>query len=116
MQKLADGHDTPIKKSPLVAGGLVVVMVDQVEPFHRSASVWYSPPVYVRPTATQNAVDVHDTPVSSVSAAGLVVVMVDQVEPFHRSASVWNSAPPLIAREPTPTQNAVDVQKTPCRR
>ena len=94
--------------------GLGVVWMDQLVPFHLSASVVVLVPL-TYPTA-MHPVAVHETPANwgDPPPPGLGVVCTVQVEPFHASASVV-CTPPEVARNPTASQLVVDVHDTPVR-
>jgi hypothetical protein len=71
--------------------GLGVGLIDQVVPFHTSASVWLALPVNEVPTATQYDELTQDTAYRWLSMApprGLGDGLIDQVVPFHTSTSV----------------------------
>ena len=88
---LFDMQDTALSKLLLAMGGLGVAWIDQLLPSQRSASVFPRPsPKYSRPTAVQAVLDVHETPLSSLTMApggGLGVVWIDQLEPSQCSTS-----------------------------
>ena len=61
-QAVADVHDTPLKMLPVAPAGWGVAWIDQLVPFHRSASSTAAPALLtVCPTAVQAAADEHDT-------------------------------------------------------
>jgi hypothetical protein len=70
--------------------GLGVGLIDQVVPFHLSASVWLALPVNDVPTATQYDEFTQDTANRwlSMTPSGLGDGLIDQVAPFHTSTSV----------------------------
>src|SRR2546423_7036298 len=93
-----------------------------VEPFQRSAK--FNPmPISgapKTPTAMQNRLDVHDTPARLFSVGaprfgfglGLGICWIDQRRPFQCSANAEVS-PRLTNKNPTATQNLLDVHDTP---
>ena len=63
MQDLGDAHDTPSRLLLVAPAGFGVRWIDQLVPFHRSASVAAAPVRLVEnPTAVQELSDAHDTP------------------------------------------------------
>jgi hypothetical protein len=102
MQALLDVHDTRYRLKNATPWGLGVVWIDQLVPFHCSASV----PVLELPTAVHAVLDVHDTPESG-APDGLGVVWIDQLVPFHCSASV------PVLELPTAVHAVLDVHDTP---
>jgi hypothetical protein len=99
MHHLTDTHDTALRNGPMAP----VFIVDQAEPFHRSATL---------PTATQKVVDRHETPVNPPESP-VAPVMVDQDDPFQRSTTVVRSV--LSSALPTATQNVVEGHDTAAR-
>jgi hypothetical protein len=87
--------------------------IDQVEPFHASASAKVSVPLLYEPTAMHAVDDVHATWLSCevVAPPGFGVVWTDQLEPSHVSASVTVLVPSKY--EPTAMQAVEDVHDTP---
>jgi hypothetical protein len=71
--------------------------MDQLVPFHRSASVPTEFPALsvMAPTAVHAEGDVHDTLFRKPPPAGLGVGWISQLVPFHRSAKV-TSVPELF--------------------
>src|SRR5437764_288341 len=76
MQNRLDVHDTPARLFSIGApklgfgSGLGICWIDHRRPFQRSASAELSPRLTnTNPTATQNLLDVHDTPASPAARA-----------------------------------------------
>jgi len=116
VQALADVQDTA-KRSLFVAPlGLGVVGMDQLVPFHVSASVTSPAPALENPTAVQAVDEMHETPSSSLAVAplGSGVVWIAQLVPFHRSTRVRSV--PLVPACPTAVQAVDDVHETPSRK
>jgi hypothetical protein len=110
-QELADVHETPaswLLAAPLT---LAVDWMDQLLPFHTSASVVVVEPVVDSPTASQALADVQETPLSELLVAplGLGVDWMDQLLPFHTSASVC--VVELGVAWPTASQKLADVHE-----
>ena len=108
-------HDTPTSRLRVAPAGFGVRWIDQLLPFHRSASVASPPPRFVNdPTAVQDLGDAHDTPsrLLLVAPAGFGVRWIDQLLPFHRSASV-TSPPARLVENPTAVQELGDGHDTP---
>src|SRR6185295_1662177 len=86
----------------LFPGGVGASRIDQLLPFQRSISVGPRPSgVYCRPTATQLAELVHDTPFryAYCTPAGFALATIDHFEPFQVRAIV------LVPVAPTAMQN-----------
>jgi hypothetical protein len=63
VQDRLDGHDTPSRPLLVAPAGLGVRWIDQLVPFHRSASVSSLPVRLVKnPTAVHDVAEAHDTP------------------------------------------------------
>jgi hypothetical protein len=110
-QELVDVHETPaswLLAAPLTLG---VDWMDQLLPFHTSASVVLVEPVVAWPTALHALQDVQDTPPDPLSFAplGLGVDWMDQLLPFHTSASVC--VVELGVAWPTASQELADVHE-----
>jgi hypothetical protein len=88
VQAVAEVHETPPNELPSVLGAGGVDSTDQEVPSQRSTSARGSYPLgEVYPTAVQAVVDVHDTPLSTLTRSGrLGMVWIDQAVPFQRSA------------------------------
>ena len=72
VQDLGDVHDTPSRLLLVAPAGFGVRWIDQLVPFHRSASVAAAPVRLVKnPTAVQELRDTHATPSSLLSTRGI---------------------------------------------
>src|SRR5262249_30734207 len=68
MQNEGEAQETPASVMPRVPGGFGILRTDHAVPFHRSASVTWSPARSIRcPTAMQALAEVHDTDASPPS-------------------------------------------------
>ena len=87
--------------------------MDQVPPFHTSASVFVVAPVVDWPTAWHAVAEVQETPLSSLLDAppGLGVAWMDQLPPAHTSASVSTVAP--LVNSPTASHTVADGHEMP---
>jgi hypothetical protein len=96
-----------------LADVLGLVAIDHDDPFHDSTRVWLVPLALPKPTASQKAAPMHDTPLSSLSVdpVGFGLVLIVQDDPSHSSTSV--AGPDPVFAEPTAVQNELDVHETP---
>jgi hypothetical protein len=80
-------HEMLLRSLNTAPAGSRVGWIDQLFPFHSSASV---PPPYAYPTAVHTVSELQDTPSSwlGVDPFGSGVVSIDQLVPFHASARV----------------------------
>jgi hypothetical protein len=83
-------HDTPLKKTPLKAGGLGLGTIDQLLASHLSANV---EGVASLPTAKQLCELGHVTPCRSLVPVRLGLATPPQLLPFHRSTNVFDVEP-----------------------
>ena len=117
VQDLVDAHDTATSWLLVAPARCGVRWIDQLVPFHRSASV---SSLFARsvknPTAVQDLADAHDTArrLLLVAPAGFGVRWIDQLVPFHRSASVM-LVPAWLVENPTAVQDLGDAHDTPGR-
>src|ERR1700694_1372052 len=98
--------------------GLPVVWIDQVVPFHLSASVKRPPALSKLPTAVHMVEEEHETAASWVNSdpAGLGVDWIVQVVPFQASARVTVLPPPPDrVEDPTAMQAVALAHETPPR-
>jgi hypothetical protein len=97
VHEVAAGHETPLSIG-LPDGGLGVVWIVQLLPFHRSARVLVGNEFVVEypPTAVHAAEALQDTPpnVASVVPDGSGVVWIVQLLPFHRAARILSGKKP----------------------
>lgn len=110
---VADAHDVATSAAETEAAGFAGVCNDQVAPFHASASGLTVVAVEAAPTATQDVLAVHATPMSRspVAAVALGVVCTDHVVPLLASASVA-CVPLLFVKSPTALQALAAVHET----
>jgi hypothetical protein len=92
---------------------LGVCWIDQVVPFHISATDWSLVGEVAWPMVMQNVAEVQETLASELSVApgGLGVFRTDQAVPFHDSASV-TPAPVRLCRPPTAMHAVAEVHET----
>jgi hypothetical protein len=115
VQANCDVHETPVKKSPWVPGGVGVDWTVHVVPSHRSAS---SSPEAVPPTAVHALGEVHETAFRAPGLAEVGVGWMRQAVPSHRSVIVPTGLPePSKAKPTVPTAMHAegDVHATPFR-
>src|SRR5215470_11006079 len=99
MQRLAAGHDTPVRTVLSVPPR---GWIDHGVPSRRSAR-------FGRPTAVQALGEVHDTPVNCCAEPdGLGVGWTDHEVPFQASASVPSPLPPTAMQVPTDAHDTPD--------
>lgn len=96
MQLVSVEHDTPSKTGSRELAGLSVELIDQLVPFHASASVIHDvlPEVSIdrKPTAIQLVALEQEMSNNCVmrESAGVGLAMTDQLVPFQRSTSVFD--------------------------
>src|SRR6266581_3193258 len=118
VQDEVEVHDTPFRTLNCAPAGWGLRWIRQVVPFHRSATVTWTPePVMKAPTAVQAEGEAHDTPFRTLTCApaGWGVRWIRQVVPFHRSASVTGT-PELFTKTPTAVQAEGEAHDTPFRK
>ena len=83
-------HATPDSELKATDFGFDLAVIDQLDPFHPSASVNCVPALLkCAPTAVQALADVQDTADNAGSGPfGFGVDSIDQLDPFHTSARV----------------------------
>jgi hypothetical protein len=119
VQESTREHEIPANWPYVPPAGLGLRWIDQLVPFHRSASITSllgRPMWYQSPTAVHDRRDGHDTAMSRLLVAplGVGVRWIDQARPFHRSAKVL-SLPARLVEDPTAVQDRGDVHDTPRR-
>ena len=95
--------------------GLGAVAIDQLVPFHCSASGVGAEAEVELPTAKQLVALVHETPFNALDVVppGFGLAPIDHVEPFHCSTSV--AGPEAVVTLPTATQFVESTHATPPR-
>ena len=113
VQAVAEEHATDARLLCIAPVRLRVAWIDQLVPFHRSASVNCALEVFTSfPTAAHTVAEEHDTPRRSPFTTEGVASM-DQLVPFHRSASACMLLAAVAC--PTAVQAVADVHETPLR-
>ena len=113
--RFADAQETPTRPELAAPRGHETRADRHAEPFHSSVNPVNPLPPEPRPTATQFAADVHQTPLSSACSrpAGGRAALSRQVRPFQES--MRTELPAVVADLPTATQYVADGQDTALR-
>jgi hypothetical protein len=108
-----DWHVMPNSWLAYASAGFAVGTIDQLEPFHVSASVSVlGGPCSTLPTAVQFVALTHATPVNTRVPKPSGLGTIDHVAPFHRSMIVLPLSRKNVFDEPTAKQFVVDVHAT----
>jgi hypothetical protein len=108
-------QDTPFRK--LISAGEVSGLgtIDQLVPTQDSTRVWSDPDAFTYwPTAIQAEIEVHDTPLRSLSCLFEVLGLgrMDHFAPFQVSTSVWLTNPRRREAEPTAVHHEEEIHDT----